>query len=145
MINAALAATPPPSSTTDWLLVHVAADYASIAILRGPHLIFFRNRATEGEGTLADVVHQTAMYYEDRLQGAGFSRAFLTGATGANARQNADAEELRRSLQERLQRPIETVDPSRAAALTDRITASATLLDTLAPLVGLLVRGREAA
>jgi Tfp pilus assembly PilM family ATPase len=145
VINAALAATPPASTDSDWLLVNVAADYASIAILRGRHLIFFRNRGTEGEGTLADVVHQTSMYYEDRLQGAGFARAFLTGATGANARQNADAEELRRSLQERLQRPIETVDASRAAALTDRISASPALLDTLAPLVGLLVRGREAA
>ena len=145
VINAALAATPPASSDSDWLLVNVAADYASIAILRGRHLIFFRNRAKEGEGTLADVVHQTAMYYEDRLQGAGFTRAFLTGATGANARQNADAEELRRSLQDRLQKPIETVDASRAAALTDRIAVSPTLLDTLAPLVGLLVRGREAA
>jgi hypothetical protein len=85
------------------------------------------------------------MYYEDRLQGRGFTRAFLTGATGANARQSADAEELRRSLQDRLQRPIETVDASRAAALTDRISASSALLDRLAPLVGLLVRGREAA
>jgi type IV pilus assembly protein PilM len=145
VINAAMAAAPPASAGSDWLLVHVAADYASIAILRGPHLIFFRNRAKEGEGTLADVVHQTAMYYEDRLQGAGFTRAFITGATGGNAQQNADAEELRRSLQDRLQKPIETVDASRAAALTDRISASSTLLDTLAPLVGLLVRGREAA
>jgi len=145
VINAALAAAPPASADSDWLLVNVAADYASIAILRGTHLIFFRNRATDGEGTLADVVHQTTMYYEDRLQGTGFARAFLTGATGANARQNADADELRRSLQDRLQRPIETIDASRAAALTDRISASPALLDTLAPLVGLLVRGREAA
>jgi type IV pilus assembly protein PilM len=144
VINATLAAAPP-SSDADWLLVHVAADYASIAILRGSDLIFFRNRATDGEGTLADVVHQTAMYYEDRLQGTGFTRAFLTGAAGADARQHADAEELRRGLQDRLQRPIETVDASRAAALTDRISASPALLDTLAPLVGLLVRGREAA
>jgi type IV pilus assembly protein PilM len=144
VINAALASAPP-SSDSDWLLVNVAADYASIVILRGPHVIFFRNRAPDGEGTLADVVHQTAMYYEDRLQGSGFARAFLTGAAGANARQNADADELRRSLQDRLQRPIETIDASRAAALTDRISASPALLDTLAPLVGLLVRGREAA
>jgi len=145
VINAALAAMPASFANSDWLLVHVAADYASIAILRGPHLIFFRNRATDGEGTLADVVHQTAMYYEDRLQGAGFARAFLTGATGANARQNADAEELRRSLQDRLQKPIEMVDASSAAPLTDRITATPAMLDTLAPLVGLLLRGREAA
>ncbi len=108
-------------------------------------MIFFRNRATDGEGTLADVVHQAAMYYEDRLQGGGFARAFLIGAGGANARQSADAEELRRSLQERLQKPIETVDARRAASLTDRITASPALLDTLAPLVGLLLRGRDAA
>ncbi len=145
VINAALMAMGAASGVNDWLLVHVAADYASIAILRGPHVIFFRNRATDGEGTLADVVHQTTMYYEDRLQGAGFTRAFLTGAAGAHARQNADAEELRRSLQERLQRPIETVEATRAASLTDRITASPALLDSLAPLVGLLVRGREAA
>ena len=145
VINAALAAVPP-SSDSDWLLVHVAADYASIAILRGAHLIFFRNRATtDAEGTLADVVHQAAMYYEDRLQGAGFARAFLTGAASSSGRQAADAEELRRSLQERLQRPVETIDASRAATLTDRIAASPALLDTLAPLVGLLLRGRDAA
>src|SRR5215831_791237 len=144
VINAALASMLT-ASAGDWLLVHVAADYASIAILRGADLIFFRNRATDGEGTLADVVHQTAMYYEDRLQGTGFVRAFLTGAAGGSGRQHADAEELRRSLQDRLQRPLEIVDTSRAATLTDRISASPALLDTLAPLVGLLVRTRDAA
>jgi hypothetical protein len=40
---------------------------------------------------------------------------------------------------------VETVDARAAAALTDRITASPLLLDTLAPLVGLLLRGRAAA
>lgn len=135
VVNAALAAMPAGESQ-DWLLVNVAADYASIAIMRGPSLIFFRNRATaDGEGTLIDVVHQAAMYYEDRLQGAGFARVFLTG----------DAQDLRRSLQDRLQQPIESVDASRAASLTDRITVSPALLDTLAPLVGLLLRGNAAA
>src|SRR6185295_14823655 len=129
----------------DWLLVNIAADYASIAIMRGADLIFFRNRATDSEGTLFDVVHQAAMYYEDRLQGAGFARAFLTGSAAAQARQSADVDDLRRNLQDRLQKPIEAVDASRAANLTDRITVSPTLLDTLAPLVGLLLRGRAAA
>ncbi len=72
----------------DWLLVHIAPDYASIAILRGEHLIFFRNRAADGEGTLADLVHQTAMYYEDRLSGDGFSRVVLAGG-GSPARRPA--------------------------------------------------------
>ena len=34
------------------------------------------------DGTLADLVHQTAMYYEDRLNGAGFARVLLAGAAG---------------------------------------------------------------
>ena len=58
----------------------------TLAILRGPHLIFFRNRAAETDGTLADLVHQTAMYYEDRLSGGGFARVLLAGAAGGGAR-----------------------------------------------------------
>ena len=141
--NAVLAGSMPP--TGDWLLVNVAADYVSIALLRGPHLIFFRNRAAESEGTLPDLVHQTAMYYEDRLQGVGLSRVVLAGAAENGARQAGDVDQLRRSLEDRLRTPVENIDPRPAAALTDRITAAPALLDTLSPLVGLLLRHREAA
>jgi type IV pilus assembly protein PilM len=144
VINAVLAGTPAVSSL-DWLLVNVAPDDASITILRGPHLIFFRNRAADTDGTLEDLVHQAAMYYEDRLSGGGLKRAFLTGVAGAGAHHAADIEQLRRRLQERLKAPIETVDPRAAASLTDRISAAPALLDALTPLVGLLLRGREAA
>jgi Tfp pilus assembly PilM family ATPase len=143
VINAALAGAAAPPA--DWLLVNVASDYASIVILRGVHLMFFRSRAADTEGTLADLVHQTAMYYEDRLQGAGFSRVMLCGASTAGSTQAADVDQVRRSLETRLGVGVETVDARAAAALTDRITASPLLLDTLAPLVGLLLRGREAA
>jgi type IV pilus assembly protein PilM len=139
VINAVLAGSAPDA---DWLLVNVAADSASIALLRGPHLIFFRNRANDTEGTLADLVHQTAMYYEDRLQGAGFNRVVLAGAAAGSARLG-EVEQVRRSLEERLSARVEMVDPRAAAALTDRITAAPALLDTLAPLVGLLLRDRE--
>src|SRR5213075_2754216 len=70
VINAVLAGSAAPAN--DWLLVHVTQEDATMAILRGPHLVFFRNLAAEGEGSLADMVHQTAMYYEDRLSGKGF-------------------------------------------------------------------------
>ncbi len=145
VVNTVLAATRPAGIDGDWMLVNVAPDDASIAILRGPHLLFFRNRAAETEGTLADFVHTAAMYYEDRLQGGGFTRVFLTGVSGAGPRHAADAEQVRRSLQERLTTPIETVDPRGAANLTDRISAAPALLETLAPLVGLLLRDRDAA
>jgi type IV pilus assembly protein PilM len=148
VINAVLASAPPVSASgmdTDWLLVNIAPDYASIAILRGKHLIFFRNRVADEEGTLPDLVHQAAMYYEDRLSGGGFARVFLTGAAGAGPRHALDAEQVRRSLQERLGTVVENVDPRLAATLTDRISAGPALLDTLTPLVGLLLRGRDAA
>jgi Tfp pilus assembly PilM family ATPase len=142
VINAVLAGTGAP--TADWLLVNIAADYASIALLRGPSLIVFRNRVADAEETLADLVHQTAMYYEDRLKGAGFARVILAGAAVANAELSDKIDRLRRGLEERLTTTVETVDPRTAAALTDRISAAPALLDTLAPLVGLLLRDRNA-
>jgi type IV pilus assembly protein PilM len=141
VVNLLLASSAPPAD--DWLLVNVAADSASIALLRGPHVIFFRNRANDTEGTLADLVHQTAMYYEDRLQGgAGFSRVVLAGAASGSVRLG-DVEQVRRSLEDRLSARVETVDPRAAASLTDRIAVAPALLDSLAPLVGLLLRDRE--
>jgi Tfp pilus assembly PilM family ATPase len=146
VVNAVLAATPSAgSSTADWLVVNVTPEDASIAILRGSHLIFFRNRAADSEGTLADLFHQARMYYEDRLSGGGFERAFLTGAAGAGPHHAADVEQIRQTLQDRLKTVIQPVDPRGAAGLTDRITAGPALLEGLAPLVGLLLRGRKAA
>ena len=135
VINAVLAGSAAP--TGDWLLVNVAPDYASIAILRGPHLIFFRNRSAESDGTLADLVHQTAMYYEDRLKGAGFARVILAGG--------GDVDQVRRSLEERLIAQVETWTRGPRRRSPTASPAAPALLDTLAPLVGLLLRGREAA
>jgi Tfp pilus assembly PilM family ATPase len=140
VVNAVMAGSSPPPN--DWLLVNVVPDYASIAILRGTHVIFFRNRASDTDGTFADLVHQTAMYYEDRLGGTGFERVFLAGGAASGAE---DITQLRRSLEERLTNPVEIVDPRLAAALTDRITASPAVLEPLTPLVGLLLRGQETA
>jgi Tfp pilus assembly PilM family ATPase len=143
VVNAVLAGSGAPAA--DWLLVNIAAGYMSVALLRGPHVIFFRNRAADTDGTLAHLVHQTAMYYEDRLKGAGFARVILAGAGEQSALggPQVSIDELRRSLEERLQAPLEMVDPRAAATLTDRITAAPALLDTLTPLVGMMLRDRE--
>jgi len=140
VINAVLAGTDAPSE--DWLLVNIAPDFASIAILRGPNLIVFRNRRAETEGTLADLVHQTAMYYEDRRKGGGFARVLLAGGAAAGAHASGDAGEVRRNLEERLAARVTAVDVRSAVTIADRIGASPALLDTLAPLVGLLLRYR---
>lgn len=139
VINGVMAGAGAP--TGDWLLVFVAPGYTTLAVVRQGQLIFFRNRTEGTEGTLADLVHQTAMYYEDRLAGGGFERVLVAG--GSAAPSGGDA--LRRGLEERLQLPIVPVDPRATAALTDRITATPDLLDALAPLVGVLVRERKVA
>jgi hypothetical protein len=52
----------------------------------------------------------------------------------------------RRSLEERLGAVVEAADPTRIAAVTDRIGSSEDLADVLSPLVGMLLRTeREAA
>jgi len=137
IINAQLAATGP--SASDWLLVHIASDYATLAVVRGSDLIFFRNRTLGAEGELADLVHQTAMYHEDRLGGGGFSRVVLAGASMAGAEQ---AERLRRGAEERIGGRVDLFDVRAAATMRDRISASPELLDALAAPVGVLLRER---
>ena len=140
VINTVLAASVSPS--TDWLLVHVAPGYTTVAIVRGEDLIFFRNRPEEEEGSLADLVHQSAMYYEDRLGGGGFARAMIAGA--GHSSEYGDIATLSRHLQERLGCPVQQVDPRDVAPLTERLSAGPDVLDVLAPLVGLLIRERAA-
>lgn len=130
-----------PARTGDWLLVHVTDTYLTLAVMRDDTLLFFRNRGEEAEGTLADLIHQTAMYYEDRLNGGGFARVMIAGG----ARLPGGAENVRRGLEERLGVAVDAVDPRGAATLQDRIGASPELLDLLAPLVGMLMRERRAA
>jgi Tfp pilus assembly PilM family ATPase len=137
VVNLFLGAAEMPSG--DWLVVHLRPEYTSIVIMRGEHVIFFRNRPEGDEATIADLVHQTAMYYQDRLAGDRFSRVFL----GGRGRVPGAVETARRSLEERLGALVEPIDPTLAAALTNRISANPDLMDVLGPLVGMAVRTRK--
>ena len=132
------------ASGADCLLVNVSRDWASLAILRAGHPILFRSRAADGDGTLADLVHQTAMYYEDRLSGAGFGQVLVCGVSAGHV-QGADLATLRQSLGQRLQTAVSAVDPRMAVSLADGVVAAPEMLDTWPSLVGVLVRGRETA
>jgi Tfp pilus assembly PilM family ATPase len=130
-----------PAASGDWLIVHMRPEYTSIVILRREDVIFFRNRAEGDEEALQDVVHQTAMYYQDRLGGKGFSRVLLGGlgkAPGA-------VDMARRDLEEHMGTVVEPIDPTRGASLTDRIQPTPELMATLSPLVGMLLRTRREA
>jgi type IV pilus assembly protein PilM len=119
----------------DWLLVHVRPDYTSIAIVRDGAIIFYRNRSEDGQETVADLVHQTSMYYQDRLSGGRFARAYLAGA-GRVAGSTADRE----AIEERLGVPIEPIESAHAPAFANRIAATADLVDLVGPPVGILRR-----
>jgi type IV pilus assembly protein PilM len=141
LINLALAAQGDARPTGDWLMVHVAADYATLAVVRGADVIFFRNRMTTDGADLPDLVHQTAMYHEDRLGGGGFSRIVVAGASSRGA---DEAERLRRQVEERIGVRAEAIPLANAVAIRDRIAVGADLVDTVAPAAGLLLRERTA-
>ena len=125
----------------DWLLVNVSADLTSVAIFRGATLVVFRSRGADADGSLADLVHQTAMYYEDRLGGAGLQRVLQCGVPTVS-----EAADLRSSLASRLSTPpVEVVDPTRAAGLANAVSVSSHLMEMLTPLVGMMLRTQEAA
>jgi len=137
LINAVLATDGRTAPTADWLLVHIAADYSTMAVVRGTSVIFFRTRASEKDDDLPDLVHQTAMYHEDRLGGGGFSRVVLAGGSlrGAEA-----VDRLRRELEVRLGTRVDPLDFRGAVSVRDRIAVAPELLDSLAPAIGLILR-----
>jgi Tfp pilus assembly PilM family ATPase len=121
--------------TADWLLVHVARDSISMAVVRDADVIFFRNRPADGDEGLADQVHQTRMYYEDRLGGGGWSRVLLGGSAGVERFAAAQ-----RDVEARVGHRVALVDPQRAATLADRIMPGPDLLGALAAPAGLALR-----
>lgn len=139
VVNACLAVTG--ARTADWLLVHVRPAFTSVAIVRSGSVIFFRTLAGEDATTLVDVVHQTTMYYQDRLGGSGFSQVLLSGVGGLPG----TLDDVRRDLEARLRIEVHRVDASRVVAFADRIGATAELLAWLAPLAGTWLRMRSEA
>ncbi len=134
VLNLFLASGRAPAG--DWLAVHMRPQYTSIAIMRGHDMIFFRNRPEGDEEPLADLVHQTTMYYQDRLSGQGFTRVVIGGA----GRTAGALDAARRELEERLQLAAEPIDAAAAVSVSDRISVGADLTDVLAPLSGMLLR-----
>jgi hypothetical protein len=142
LVNAVLATSEVARGGDDWLLVYVTPGYATLIVVRNGQIIFYRNRPADAGGIdMGDMVHQTAMYYEDRLGGAAFSRVVLAGGSAYGA----DAERIRRQIEERLGVRVEPLDVRGGVTLRDRIAAGPELLDAIAPAVGVLLRDRTTA
>ena len=133
LIDAVLAGRPP--AEPDWLLVHAAGGYRSIAVVRRGHLILFRHRPAGGDEDLVDLVHQTTMYYEDRLAGGGYGRVLL--AVSREGATTEDAAGLRRLIEAHLDTAVTPVAADRSAGSPGE---GGPLPDVAAAPAGLLVR-----
>ena len=136
LVNLLLAGAARPAG--DWLVVHVRPDYTSLAIMRDDNMIFFRHVPGGEPETLADAVHQTTMYHQDRLSGRGFSQVLLGGA----GRTAGALDTARRSLETRLGASVRPIDVSRLVSTGGGGGTTSDRLAMLAPLVGTLLRMR---
>lgn len=136
LIDGVLAGGPPEEP--DWLLVHAAGGYRSIAVVRRGHPVLFRHRPDGGgDDELVDLVHQTTMYYEDRLGGGGYGRVFL--AVSMDGATPGDAAHLRRLIQTHLEVAVTPVAVNRSDGPPE---AGDPLPDVAAAPAGLLARER---
>jgi type IV pilus assembly protein PilM len=103
VMNAVIAAGQAPAG--DWLLVCLAPDSTTLAIMRGASLVFHRHRVNVDDEPLSALLHQTAMYYEDRHGGTRFKRVVLSGGATDTIRELA-----KREIGERLGTPVQTLD-----------------------------------
>ena len=77
-MNAVIGGGAAPAA--DWLLVSPGARRRRRwRFCAGRELMFYRHRAAVDDEPLSALVHQTAMYHEDRLGGTQFSRVWLCG------------------------------------------------------------------
>jgi len=135
-INLRLAGAVPQG---DWLLVHVREDACAVAVLRDDRVLFFRSRSDDDRLGVGDFVHQAMMYYQDRLEGRGFQHAYLAGdGTG-----DANADSIRREIEDRLGAPASVLDPGEFVTLPPSAAAAGATRDVLTPLVGMALRALD--
>jgi type IV pilus assembly protein PilM len=138
LVNLLLARDTDATAVGDWLLVHVTPDASTMVIVRDGALLLFRHRSIEGEGSLSDLGHQTAMYYEDRLSGRGIARAVFA-ARDIGPAVVADLEAFGRAIEQRIGRAVVEVDPRTLVRIAAESGGDRT---AIAAPVGVLLRER---
>ncbi len=124
----------------DWLLVNVTPDASTMAIVRDGALLLFRHRPVDGEGSLADLGHQTAMYYEDRLSGQGLSLA-VVAARDVGPAVLGDLQALGRALEQRIGKAVVEIDPRSLVRIAAESASGGERAAIAAP-IGVLLRER---
>lgn len=139
VLNLRLAAGPPPG---DWLLVHVREDASTVAVLRGGTVLFVRSRTAEDQAGVGDFVHQAVMYYQDRLEGAGFQSVYVAGSGSREWPLDA----ARRDIENRLNAPARVLEASSHVTVPPGLGPLVDdPRDVLTTLAGMALRAREQA
>lgn len=141
LIDAALArGAGDGDGGADWMLVRVGSGSSTVAVLRGRHPLLFRTVAA-GRPRLGELVHQTAMYHEDRLGGGGLARALIAGDGGSPDGVAA----ARQVVEDRLGIAVEPLAERLAPLMPAEAPVDPPALDGLAAPVGRLLRESGAA
>jgi type IV pilus assembly protein PilM len=141
LVNLLLAGDQAGAGRGDWLLVHVTPDASTMAIVRDGALLLFRHRPAEAEGSLADLGHQTAMYYEDRLSGQGLARV-VVAARDVGPAVLGDLQALGQTLEQRTGRPAVEIDPRALVRVAAESSAGGGDRAAIAAALGVLLRER---
>ena len=118
----------------DWLLAHIGPASSTLAVVRGRHPLMFRTVMADGEA-LGDLVHQTAMYYEDRLGGSGFSCALVAG----DAATSDGVDAVRRVIADRLAVKVEPIAARIAPLVPEDAGPDPVALGDIAASIGVLL------
>jgi type IV pilus assembly protein PilM len=110
----------------DHLYINLNRDYISLAITQRDRLVFYRSREMEHHNGMIEEameeIHPAVMFYQDKLAGTNFSRAFLYAFEGA--------EELSRTLEQTHSLKSVLLNPGAGSHRDSRV---------FAPLLGLLM------
>ena len=141
LINAALY-NSPDKQPGDWMLVHTACDYNTVAILRGRQLVFYRSQVVEPNHSLDDFLYQTRMYYEDRLDGNGIQHVIFaaTGTEGASDDLEAVFEDVFDASSNVM---FEQLGKRLTGSIRNIKGLPLSTLDSLAAPIGILLRDRD--
>ena len=141
LINAALY-TSSKKQQGDWMVVHTASDYNTVAILRNTQLIFYRTQIAEPNQALGDFIYQTTMYYEDRLGGNGINQVVFAATGAENSSRNLEQifEEIFNGASNVI---FEQLGKRIAGSIKNTENLPLSTLDSLAAPIGILVRDRH--
>jgi len=139
VINSVLKVSPEVA-TGDCLFIQIADEFCTLVVVRDSDVIFFRNRSTGSVDELLELVHQTSMYYRDRLAGAEFESVLLNIESSEQWSLSENIE-VRVQLEKRFKSSLTSVGEVLRHGISDKSNFCIENFDSLAAPLGILLRG----